>query len=91
MAVRIRSKISRLRKQQRPKKATDQGWKPQTPLAVGSGPAVARAKASQWQSCRGEKMSGLSRTALQFLVANSPTPKVFDEAPEEPPFDLLDE
>jgi hypothetical protein len=31
---------------------------------------------------------GLGRTALDYLVANAPTPEVFEEVPDHPPFDL---
>ena len=38
-----------------------------------------------------KKVRPLSRKALEFLVANSPTPEIFNDVPERPPFDLLDE
>ncbi|MFI5380619.1 MAG: hypothetical protein ACHRHE_15080, partial [Tepidisphaerales bacterium] len=37
-----------------------------------------------------QKAAGLSRAALDFLVANSSTPAIFTEVPDRPLFDLLD-
>ncbi len=35
--------------------------------------------------------AGLPRKALDFLVSRSPTPAIFDNAPDHPPFQLEDQ
>jgi hypothetical protein len=60
----------------KPPRAT-KGARPARPGSAKRKPAKRRVRA-------------LSRKALEFLVANSPTPEIFNEVPERPPFDLQD-
>jgi hypothetical protein len=47
-------------------------------------------KISTTVAAQKKRAAGLSPTALEFLTANSPTPDIFNDASERPPFDLLD-